>query len=70
MLAYSHGKKRPTQRALDAGESARFLGIFLAMAEFRFDSESTLHPSAGNASRRAAESDEESGLRVGALFFS
>jgi len=30
-------KKRPTQRALDAGESARFTGIFHASAFFSSD---------------------------------
>jgi hypothetical protein len=36
-MVYSYGQKRPTQRALDAGESARFSGIFHASAFFWLD---------------------------------
>ena len=42
---------RLTMRAADVGESPRFLGMFLACAGFRFESESTLRPLAGNAHR-------------------
>ena len=44
---------RPTQRAPDLGYAARFLSFFVALSFFRFDSESTLPPQAGNASRWA-----------------
>ena len=43
----------PTRRAPDLGYAARFSGIFLALAESRFEGESTLPPQAGNASRWA-----------------
>ena len=46
-------QKRPTQRAPDLGYAPRFLGIFLALAESRFEGESTLPPQAGNAGRWA-----------------
>ena len=42
-----------TQRAADGGYAARFLGFFLALGFFRFDGESTLPPTAANASRWA-----------------
>ena len=42
---------RLTKRAADGGESARFLGMFLALGFSRFDGESTLRPTAANASR-------------------
>ena len=42
---------RLTMRAPDLGYAPRFLGIFLASAESRFDGESTLPPQAGNANR-------------------
>ena len=38
-------------RAADGGYAARFLGIFLASAGFRFNGESTLPPTAANADR-------------------
>ena len=38
-----------TMRAPDLGYAPRFLSIFLASAESRFDGESTLPPQAGNA---------------------
>jgi len=41
-------------RAPDLGYAPRFLDIFLALAESRFEGESTLPPQAGNASRWAA----------------
>jgi len=41
----------PTQRAADKWESARFLSIFAALGFSRFDGESTLPPTAGNANR-------------------
>ena len=40
-----------TMRAPDLGYAPRFLGIFLAVVESRFEGESTLPPQAGNASR-------------------
>ena len=56
-------------RAPDLGYAPRFLSLFLASAESRFEGESTLPPQAGNANRWAAESDKETGLSVGILFF-
>ena len=44
-----------TMRASDMGYAPRFLGIFLAAAQSRFEGESTLPPQAGNASRWAAK---------------
>ena len=38
-------------RAADGGYAARFLSFFLALGFFRFDGESTLPPTAANASR-------------------
>ena len=46
--------KRPTQRAADGGYAARFLSVFLALSFSRFEGESTLPPTAANASRWAA----------------
>jgi len=43
-----------TMRAADGGYAARFLSVFLASSLFRFDGESTLPPTAANASRWAA----------------
>lgn len=40
-----------TKRAPDLGWAPRFLGMFLASAESRFEGEFTLPPQAGNASR-------------------
>jgi hypothetical protein len=37
-------KMRPTQRAADKWDSARFLAFFAAWSLFRFDSESPLQP--------------------------
>ena len=55
---FSHcfGKRKGclTQRAPDLGYAPRFLGIFLALAESRFEGETTLPPQAGNASRWVA----------------
>ena len=48
-------KRRPTMRALDAGESATFSGIFLAASFFCSQAESTLRPLAGNANRWATK---------------
>jgi len=45
---------RPTIRAADKWESPRFLGMFLAISRSRFAGESTLPPTASNASRWAA----------------
>ena len=45
--------RRLTMRAPDLGYAPRFLSFFLALAESRFESESTLPPQAGNASRWA-----------------
>ena len=42
-----------TMRAPDLGYAPRFLSMFLALAESRFEGESTLPPQAGNASRWA-----------------
>jgi hypothetical protein len=44
-------QERPTQRAADGGYAARFLSIFVALGVSRFDSESTLPPTAANAPR-------------------
>ena len=44
----------PTQRAADGGYAPRFLSFFVALGFFRFDGESTLPPTAANASRWAA----------------
>ena len=41
-------------RAPDLGYAPRFLSMFLALAESRFEGDSTLPPQAGNASRWAA----------------
>jgi hypothetical protein len=43
--------RRLTQRAPDLGYAPPFFGIFLALAEFRFESECSLPPQARNASR-------------------
>ena len=51
-------KRWLTMRAPDLGYAPRFLSMFLARAEFRFESESTLPPQAGNASRWAAAIDD------------
>jgi len=50
------GKTCPTKRALDAGDSARFTGIFLALSFFCSQAESTPAPApcSANASRSAA----------------
>ena len=52
---FSHrfGKRKGclTQRAADGGYVARFSGLFLALALSRFEGESTLRPTAANASR-------------------
>jgi hypothetical protein len=42
---------RLTKRAADGGYAPRFLGFFLALGLSRFDSESTLPPTAANARR-------------------
>jgi hypothetical protein len=42
---------RLTQRAAEVWESARFLGVCVALDFFRFDSESSLRPASANASR-------------------
>jgi hypothetical protein len=44
---------RPTQRAPDKWDSARFTGFFLTSGLYCPQAESTLRPLAGNASRWA-----------------
>jgi hypothetical protein len=44
-------KRKLTMRAADGGWAARFSSIFIALSFLRFDSESTLPPTAANASR-------------------
>ena len=39
-------------RAADGGSAARFLSIFVALGFFRFEGDSTLPPTAANASRK------------------
>lgn len=51
-----HKYKRLTKRALDGGYAPRYFGMFLALAVFRFDGESTLPPTASNAHRWALRS--------------
>ena len=51
---YSPPQKRPTKRAPDAGESARFRSIFLASGFFYISNRIHVRPSAGNANRWAA----------------
>jgi hypothetical protein len=46
-----HLSLRPTRRALDAGESARFSGIFLRLSFFLIGRRSAISPSASNAHR-------------------
>ena len=48
-------KVRPTKRAPDKWDSARFTNIFLASDLYSPQVESTLRPLAGNASRWAVE---------------
>jgi hypothetical protein len=55
-IGESEVKSVPTQRAADGGYAPRFLSIFLALSLFRFEGESTLPPTAANASRWAAKS--------------
>jgi hypothetical protein len=62
-------KRRPTMRASDLGYAPRYFGFFRGFELSRFEGESTLPPQAGNANRWAAESDKETGLSVGILFF-
>ena len=50
-VLFTDGQKRPTIRAPDLGYAVRFLSVFLACADSRFEGESTLPPQAGNASR-------------------
>jgi len=54
MKSHSNEEQRLTQRAADGGYAPRFLGIYLALSFFRFDSESTLPPTAANADRWVA----------------
>jgi hypothetical protein len=44
-------KTAPNNACTRLGVRTAFFGIFLALAESRFNSESTLPPQAGNASR-------------------
>jgi hypothetical protein len=53
LAKYLSTQRSPTMRAADGGWAARFLGICLALDFFRFDGESTLPPTAANASRWA-----------------
>ena len=46
-------KRWLTMRAADGGYAPRFLSFFAALSFFRFDGESTLPPTAANASRWA-----------------
>ena len=48
-------QERPTQRAADKWESARFRTVFNASAGFRFRALSVSRPLAANASRWVAE---------------
>jgi hypothetical protein len=53
--------RAPNTACTRLGVRTAFFGIFLALAESRFEGESTLPPQAGNASRWAAElQDSES----------
>lgn len=45
-------------RAADGGWAARFSAFFVALSFFRFDSESTLLPTAVNASRWITNEEE------------
>jgi hypothetical protein len=45
--------RRPTQRALDSGDSAASRGIFLASGLYSSQAESTFRPAASNANRWA-----------------
>ena len=47
-------QRRPTKRAPDKWESARFRSIFLALSFFYISSRIHAHPLAGNANRWAA----------------
>lgn len=47
-----------TMRAADGGWAARFSAFFVALSFFRFDSESTLLPTAVNASRWITNEEE------------
>ncbi|MGE5027444.1 MAG: hypothetical protein ACM3JK_03125 [Betaproteobacteria bacterium] len=49
--------ERPTQRAADGWESARFTGIFLALGFFC--SQAVFSPAAANANRWAALEEKE-----------
>ena len=62
MLDYSQGKKRPTQRASDAGDSAaRFASSsFLRLSIFPVGRLRRPRPSAGNANRWAGYRIEQS----------
>jgi len=53
-IRYLLMQQRLTQRAADGGYAARFLDIFAASGVSRFDGESTLPPTAANASRWAS----------------
>jgi hypothetical protein len=48
-----YDENRPTMRAPDKWESARFTSLFLASGLYSPQAESTLHPLAGNANRWA-----------------
>ena len=50
-------KKRPTKRAPDKWESARFTGFFLTSGLYCSQAESTFRPLAGNANRSAARAE-------------
>jgi len=51
---------QPTMRAADGGWAARFLSLFMALNFFRFGGESTLLPTAANASRWATDRQNNS----------
>jgi hypothetical protein len=61
--------RRRTKRAADGGYAARFLSISVALGFSRFDGESTLPPTAANASRSAAKPAATCGcqMRSGSL---
>jgi hypothetical protein len=54
------GKKRPTKRAPDAGDSGAIPSIFLRLSIFQVGRRSAARPSAGNANRWAAGHEHKS----------
>jgi len=55
--------RRLTKRAADGGYAARFLSFCVALSFSRFESDSTLPPTAANANRWAAVFAETNGKR-------